>query len=145
MAAGQIVFVRAALASGVLNIMLAVVLAPRWGLIGIALAIAISQLLTNNWYAPYITIRFFGVRIAVLVREVWLPMIVLLGGQLVANFGLRRLPWLGTLSLAAVVANFGVASCLGAGMWWLVVADSRERARVLERLLGWSRVRAERA
>jgi hypothetical protein len=38
-----------------------------------------------------------------------------------------------------------VASCLGAGMWWLVVADSRERARVLERLLGWSRVRAERA
>ena len=52
MSAGQIVFSWAALGSGILNIVLAVMLGTRFGLLGIALAVSIGQLLTNNWYAP---------------------------------------------------------------------------------------------
>jgi Na+-driven multidrug efflux pump len=47
--------------SGILNIVFAVILAGRLGLLGIALAIAIGQVLTNNWYAPYFAIRFFKI------------------------------------------------------------------------------------
>jgi hypothetical protein len=145
MAAGQIVFVWAALTSGILNIVFAAILAGRLGLLGIALAIAIGQVLTNNWYAPYYAIRFFRIPVAMLVRQVWAPLCALLAVELMANILLRQLPWLGSPSLLCVAANAIVSGCVGAGMWWLLALDSSERSQIREWLQGCYALRAEQA
>src|SRR6266702_689890 len=58
MASGQIVFVKPALIAATINLILAVILAGKFGLLGVALAVMIAQLLTNNWYAPYRTVQY---------------------------------------------------------------------------------------
>jgi len=130
MAAGRIVFAGPALLSGVLNILLAIALAGRLGLLGIALAVAVGQLVTNNWYAPYVAIRFFHLSGAVLVREVWAPMGVLLAGSLAADYLIRQMPWMAGLGLAPLAASGVLSFASGAGMWWLLALRSTERAQI---------------
>ena len=61
MAAGHIVFASMAVLAGILNVALALILSERLGLIGVALATLLSQLLTNNWYVPVYALRTFGI------------------------------------------------------------------------------------
>ena len=60
MAAGHLIFLWTAILSGVLKIAMSVLLASHLGLWGVALGTLIAQLLTNNWYAPYSTLRIFN-------------------------------------------------------------------------------------
>jgi O-antigen/teichoic acid export membrane protein len=146
MAAGKIVFVRTALASGILNIVLAVSLAGRLGLLGIALAIAVGQLLTNNWYAPYVAIRFFRIPAAMLAREVWAPVGVLLVLQLAGNILIRQTPWLSGSGLAALLTSCVLSVASGAGMWWLLALRSTERMQIREYCsAGFARIKVEHA
>src|SRR5262249_36382117 len=46
-AAGQIVFVWTAITSGILNLGLAIYLSQRFGLLGVAIAVGLAQMLTN--------------------------------------------------------------------------------------------------
>jgi O-antigen/teichoic acid export membrane protein len=137
MAAGQIVFVWPALISGALNIALAVVLGSRLGVLGIVLAIAISQLVTNNWYAPYFAVSFFKLSIAGLVRGVWLPLVLLAGIAIPANLAIRWLPWLAGGGWVPLAASFTLSAGLGLVSWMLVVLQPRER----NQLVGWLRQR----
>jgi len=146
MAAGRIVFVRTALASGILNIVLAISLAGRLGLLGIALAIAVGQLLTNNWYAPYVAIRFFRIPAAMLAREVWAPVGVLLVLQLACNILIRQTPWLAGSGLAALLTSCVLSVASGAGMWWLLALRSAERMQIREYCsAGFARIKVEHA
>ena len=144
MAAGQIVFGWAALASGILNIVFAVFLAGRFGLLGIALAIAIGQLLTNNWYAPYFAIRFFKIPAAMLVRQVWVPTVALLLAELMANILLKQLAGVSRPSFSGVAASFIVSACVGAGIWCLLLLESSERTEIRKWFQGWSVIKAVR-
>lgn len=79
MATGRIAFMWVALAAGVLNILISLVLVRQLGIWGVALGTMIAQMLTNNWYAPYITFKHFGVSIKVYLNKVIFPVIGLLG------------------------------------------------------------------
>ena len=71
MATGKIVFYKPALIAGMLNLILSVLLSFNYGLLGIAIGTLLSQLLTNNWYAPYTSIRLFKIN-----REEYLGLII---------------------------------------------------------------------
>jgi O-antigen/teichoic acid export membrane protein len=129
MAAGKIVFVRAAIASGVLNIVLALVMAGRYGLLGIAIAVAAGQLVTNNWYAPYIAVRMFRIPVSVLLRELWGPMGLLLAIGIGADLAIRQaVAGSGVLSLAASAA---VSFAFGGVLWWLLALRPAERSGIV--------------
>jgi len=131
MAAGQIVFVWAALISGALNVILAISLVGRFGLLGIALAIAIAQLVTNNWYVPYVAVRFFKISISHLARRVWVPLILLIAAELAADILLRRLPWLSGDGLARLTVSFLASTCVGIFFWVWLVLQPGERTQIL--------------
>jgi O-antigen/teichoic acid export membrane protein len=78
MATGRIAFMWAALLAGLLNILISLVLARYLGLWGVALGTMIAQILTNNWYAPYLTLKHFGVPLSMYLRKVVFPVIVLI-------------------------------------------------------------------
>jgi O-antigen/teichoic acid export membrane protein len=58
MAAGYVKFAGVAMISGVLNLILSIILVKQYGIIGAAMSIAISQLLTCNWYVVYRSIKY---------------------------------------------------------------------------------------
>jgi O-antigen/teichoic acid export membrane protein len=60
MACGHIPFVKPAITAGVLNLVLSLLLVRWLGLLGVALATMTAQLLTNNWYAPWVGLRRLG-------------------------------------------------------------------------------------
>jgi O-antigen/teichoic acid export membrane protein len=131
MAAGQILFVWAALISGALNVILALSLVGRFGLLGIALAIATAQLLTNNWYVPYVAVRLFKIPMGQLARTIWLPLLLLLVGEIMADILVRRLPGLSDDSLASLAVNFLASTCLGVLFWVWLVLQPGERTQIL--------------
>jgi len=119
MAAGHLVFLWTALASGVMKIALSVVLAHSLGLWGVAIGTMVAQLLTNNWYAPYVTIRLFDLSFTKYGKTVILPVLLLLLSLLLINTGIRHqihgLPGLPLLamsfsasSMAWLILTFGL-------------------------------------
>ena len=70
MASGHIPFVRAAIIAGVINLAFSLVLVRYIGLLGIALGTMAAQMLTNNWYAPYATLRLLGISLGLYLRVV---------------------------------------------------------------------------
>jgi O-antigen/teichoic acid export membrane protein len=145
MAAGHIVFVWAALISGALNIVLAVSLVGRFGLLGIALAVAIAQLVTNNWYVPYVAVRFFQISIPQLVRKVWLPLILLMAVELAADILVKRLAWFSGDSLARLTLSFFVSTCIGTFLWVLLVLEPDDRTHILRWIQEWPTATTEQA
>lgn len=143
LAADKVVFVAVALGSGLLNIVLALVLAGRLGLLGIALAVAIGQVLTNNWYVPYFAIRLFNIRALTVLREIWVPLLALLAIQIGVNFMMKTVPPLGQNNWRSLALDFVVTAVIGAVVWCLVALPSSERAEVREWIRGSSVLKAE--
>ncbi|MFC1850232.1 hypothetical protein ACFL27_08580 [candidate division CSSED10-310 bacterium] len=56
-AAEKLGFYKFTLLGGILGIIFAIIMIPRWGLIGAAGAIFLAQLLTNNWIIPLISLK----------------------------------------------------------------------------------------
>jgi O-antigen/teichoic acid export membrane protein len=63
MASGNIPFVGTAIVAGALNLLFSLILVRDLGLLGIALAIVAAQMLTNNWYAPFVSLRLLKIGI----------------------------------------------------------------------------------
>ncbi|MFN3265803.1 MAG: MATE family efflux transporter [Deinococcales bacterium] len=113
MATGELPFAPWAIGAGLLNLLLSVVLANWLGLLGVALGTMLAQMLTNNWFAPTITLRALGVHF----RDYWkfflLP--ALIGFTICVGTGqvLQQLLqgtenfWRLTVSVLAVVASLG--------------------------------------
>lgn len=91
MAAGYIVFFWAALISGILKIAFSVILGHYFGLWGIAAGTLIAQLLTNNWYAPYITLRLFNIDSLYYIKTVLRPIAALTAITMTFNIALMSL------------------------------------------------------
>ena len=129
MASGRVVFAHMAVISGVLNIVLALVLVKDIGLWGIALAVMFSQLVTNNWYAPYVTFRVFNIPLGQYYRQVVQMFMLVFGLSLGANFLIRKwLPFAGWRGLLVSLAAAGVVALLLATV---LVVSPQERGRVL--------------
>jgi hypothetical protein len=136
MAAGEIIFAPAAIVSGVLTVVLAYAWAPRWGLLGIALAAFISQLVTNNWYAPYKTIRFFGISSALLWREVYLPLSVMWVLQVVVEYLLGVILPAGR-PVVLLLFRFALSTLWGIGAGMFILVSAAERGMMRRALSGW--------
>jgi O-antigen/teichoic acid export membrane protein len=50
--------------SGILNISLLVLLAPKWGILGAGISMLTAQILTNNWYSIYVLCKPLSIGIA---------------------------------------------------------------------------------
>lgn len=83
MATGKRFFVTVALVAGVLNIGISWILAQKFGLLGVAFGTLIAQLLTNNWYVSYISLRLLKIPFADYSARVLLP----IGGMLFVSLG----------------------------------------------------------
>ncbi|WP_298231552.1 hypothetical protein [uncultured Azohydromonas sp.] len=134
MATGRRFFVTAALLAGAINLALAYFLAPHLGLWGVALAVFLAQILTNNWYVPYVTLGDLGVSWRRYAREVAGPLLLLLAACLGASAALRHATahWSDAASLLLAVAllpPFGVV------MTFVLVCTAEERRHVAQRLL----------
>ena len=111
MATGYLPFARPALLAGFLNLIISVILARYLGLWGVALGTLLAQLLTNNWYAPCVTLRHFGVPLTKHIKTVLIPMFGLLAGLLTINIWLRHL-LLGYGDLMAVSISLCVSGLI---------------------------------
>lgn len=61
MATGKLPFALWAVGSGLLNIILSLVLVQFFGLFGVALGTMLAQVLTNNWFAVWYSLKYFTV------------------------------------------------------------------------------------
>jgi O-antigen/teichoic acid export membrane protein len=132
MATGRIAFLAPALIAGLLNLVFSVVLARRFGLIGVVFGTMTAQVLTNNWYVPWYTMRLFGIPWRRHVKTVLLPLAYLLVSMLVVGFSVRAL----TMHLSAVLSvAIGVLSTALAGaICFSVMFNTGERLAVLTKL-----------
>lgn len=136
MATGKVVFVPAAMLSGAMNLALAFFLAPRMGLLGIALAASISQLTTNNWYAPFRAFRLFHLPVGESLRTLALPCLLLLLAQLGIMVFLRHSAWFPVDSVLGLAGPLTVSVLCGAALFAVLCMTSDERRSVYTLLRG---------
>jgi O-antigen/teichoic acid export membrane protein len=75
-AAGKVVFGTIAIVAGVLNLIMALVAVRIFGVAGVAMAILVSQMVTNNWYAPFISFKTFNLGYRKYFRFVIYPLVL---------------------------------------------------------------------
>lgn len=126
MATGRIVFVWPALIAGVLNIGFSIFLAHHLGILGVACGTMLAQLLTNNWYVPFYSMRQFRIPFCHHLRVVIFPMILLLASVLTIGSAMRLL----TSNLPNFVSVF--AGCIviliaGGSLFSLSILSPSER------------------
>jgi O-antigen/teichoic acid export membrane protein len=131
MASGHIVFAWVSVGAGALNILLAVVLVGRFGLLGIAFAIGIAQLVSNNWYVPFVAVRFFKLSVPYLWRHVWLPLTCLLIIEIPTDILIRRLPYFSGNGFAPLLTAFLISILVGAFVWTVLVLQPEDRTRII--------------
>ena len=90
MATGSIPFVRSALIAGVLNLGFSYTLLQWLGLPGVALGTLLAQIATNNWYAPYVTLKTVDIRVSSYLLQIGPRFAVLL----LAFGAIQGLTWL---------------------------------------------------
>ena len=133
MATGKIVFVVPALVAGVLNIIFSILLARRYGLIGVVVGTMLAQVITNNWYAPWYTLRHFRISFREHFRTVLMPILCLLTALVSVNTGIRFL----TTNIPNPISVFTGALCtgvVGISVFSLIVLTPEERSRLIGRL-----------
>lgn len=132
MATGRIVFLGPALIAGVLNLIFSVVLARRFGLIGVVFGTMAAQVLTNNWYVPWYTMRLFGISALRHTREVLFPLAGLCATMLTVGFAVRTL----TSGLPAIqsVAVGATSIIIAGGTSFSIMLDADERRTVFSKL-----------
>jgi O-antigen/teichoic acid export membrane protein len=130
-------------AEGLLNLCLSILLALRYGLVGIAAATALASALTSCWQLPRLAANYFGRDAREVLRETAAPLVL----------PLLMLTALATCMRFFVAARGGYGSALFAvvAVWacgfillWRFTFDAKMRARALGILRAWSNL-GERA
>jgi O-antigen/teichoic acid export membrane protein len=133
MSTGRIVFLVPALIAGALNIAFSVLLARRYGLIGVVLGTMIAQVATNNWYVPWYTMRLFKIKLSELVRSVFTPITcltaVMLTTGVAVRFSTSLLP-----SLLSSVVGAACTALVGTAAFSMIMVTRQERGSLLKRL-----------
>jgi len=88
----------------------------------------LAQVLTNNWYAPYITLKLFNIPAGRYFREIGFPLLALLALTLGSNVLLISLT--GNLpGLPGLLLSFPLSFAIGAGLFIALVLPRDERLR----------------
>lgn len=91
MATGHIVFLKSAIGAAVIKVALSVSLAVPYGLLGVASGTLIAQILTNNWYAPLVSMRLFKIGFIYYVKNILVGLLVLAVCMFFLNLGLKNI------------------------------------------------------
>jgi O-antigen/teichoic acid export membrane protein len=128
MATGPVPFAPWAVGAGVLNLALGFFLVPHFGLLGMAMATFFAQLVTNNWYAPFVALRRFEFSIGVYLLEGLARPVS--AAALLAIVGWAVKKYFGMMSLTNLIAQglFYVATAIT--LAYLVLLEDTERLSV---------------
>jgi O-antigen/teichoic acid export membrane protein len=126
MAAGYLVFGWSALIAGVLNIVLSIIFINVFGLWGVALGTLLAQILTNNWYVPYKTLRIFNISIKDYLHLIFFPAIGLAIALLLTNLGVRHL-LIHSSSLTILLVSFSVSLISGIILFMFFILNRQEK------------------
>jgi O-antigen/teichoic acid export membrane protein len=138
MATGEIAFVWSAVTAGVLNLGLSFFLASRLGLWGVALGTLVAQLLTNNWYAPYVTLKCLGIRPGALWSGAMGKILMFAAAQAAVTLLVSAaVHYVFESHLVFTTVCFVLCLVGGGTLMWLIVMDRRDRTGAL-RLLSTS-------
>jgi O-antigen/teichoic acid export membrane protein len=137
MATGKIAFYWIALLAGVLNIGLSIALGLHLGLFGIALGTTITQILTNNWYVPLISLRHLRISFLSYTRNVIIPVMAFLLMVIGSDVGVRAvLSDLRFSQDASLVIGFVTCGVIGIFTSFFVVLRGAERKMIITKLRG---------
>jgi O-antigen/teichoic acid export membrane protein len=127
--AGRWPFMKPALIAGFLNIVLAYCGCRYYGFAGLAWGTMVAQLLTNNWYGVYYTLRHLGAVVSDYILRLFLPVIGFLALLIAGGTGIR-------LGIERVLPVAGLAG-VSRKMLFLEVATGVALTVVMAALLGW--------
>lgn len=132
MSTGKQFFMAVALLAGLLNILITWQLAKIFGLVGVAAGTMIAQILTNNWYVPYKSLKVLGIPFKEYAQRTILPLASLLVLALAVNaFFSAQLKDIN--AILAIITGFSLA-LVACGAWFGAFILTRgERAVLLER------------
>jgi O-antigen/teichoic acid export membrane protein len=133
MATGKLPFVAPALIAGVLNIVASVYLARDHGLLGVALGTLCAQVVTNNWYVPFYTMRLFRISFSQHFATVLFPVGKLFVALLVASLAARAASS-GLSDFPTILVAGTVVVAVGFFVFVFVVLSSAERIQFLSLL-----------
>jgi hypothetical protein len=144
MATGKLPFVAPALLAGVLNIVASIYLARHHGLLGVALGTLCAQVVTNNWYVPFYTMRLFKISFSEHFATVLFPVakltVVLIAASLAARLALSGVSDIPCIMVAGIVTAtvglfgfmLGVLSPSERGQFMSVIRRSKLGKLVME-------------
>lgn len=133
MAAGQLIFHWITLVSGMINVLLSILLIQEFGLMGVAVGTMLSQLITNNWYAPYKSLKFFRICFSEYWKNGLKPAVEVCGSVLILVLATRLLmPEL--MSMEMRVFTIVCAGLMGIFLIYIRVLSSEEKIAILSML-----------
>lgn len=127
--AGRWPFMKSSMIAGVLNIGFAYWGCRYYGFAGLAWGTMLSQLLTNNWYGVYYTLRHLGTPLADYLLHVFLPVLGFLSALLLGGTFIRK-------AVGAVMANYNISAAGRSGLM-LEVGTGTILTVLLALILGW--------
>ena len=122
-----------ALLAGALNIGLAFLFVPKLGVLGVALAVATAQMLTNNWYVPYVSRSYLHFSWQEVARTVWLPLSILAIVQVSFNLGIAR-SFGSNNGFLFLLVSFLLSSSVGVALTTRIMLSASDRMLIWKEL-----------
>ena len=129
MATGHLAFTRIAIVAGVLNVFIALALVRHLGLWGVALGTMTAQMLTNNWFAPVVTLRHFGISWKRYVKSIIVPVIGMLLACLAWNIIISYLLQ-GGATFWHITKAIVCSAMLGVVVFYRIILTRNERNEI---------------
>jgi O-antigen/teichoic acid export membrane protein len=129
-------YVASSLASGLINIVFTSVLIRPFGLLGVALATMLGQMLTNNWYMVYRPI----VRLKIGFKNYFDKVVILAGLNFVLSLVFSRLVnvaisyTFGYSMMTSTISSFCVCLSMLCFFVWFKVFDIDERSKIKNKI-----------
>ncbi|HZG86175.1 lipopolysaccharide biosynthesis protein [Paenibacillus sp.] len=136
MACGKVIFHWVAIFAGIFNVILATVLVKHYDLWGVALAIFLAQILTNNWYAPYKTLRFFKMSIRKYILSTGLPLTIYSIIGLCVAVGLQLVTQ-GLPSILSIVISFLCCIAVSVALTYILLLNEKDKDAIKAVFTKW--------
>jgi O-antigen/teichoic acid export membrane protein len=111
-AAERLGFYKAVLLGGLISFFLSLLLIPRIGLLGAALAAFIGQVTTQHWVTPKLAFSVLGMRFREDLKRVLLPAVVLGGAIVIMGLGIKA------IELPRLASYLSMGFLTGATIWF---------------------------
>jgi Na+-driven multidrug efflux pump len=115
---------------GILNLLLAVLFAQWWGVVGIVFSTAVAAVFTSMWYLPFLTARLFNRSFWLFFTKDWLLLILVALLSALTSYSSRYFFVMATGLLGAAM-KFLIVFIIGSLLLWFIAFDNNIRDRLL--------------